>query len=289
MRATHKDGLSIRFAVKDSSMYHSHWGLKHSPFSGGLDRRSFFASPTHDEALARLHFLVEQRRRVGVLLGPAGTGKSLLLEVFAGEVRRRGGDAARLSLLGLGSHEFLFLLADALGLNPQPHDSLVALWRNVLERLSENRYQDLDTVLLFDDADEADEAVLEQLARLAQHNPTPAARLTLVLAASPQRIERLGRRLLGLVELRIDIQPWEAADTAEYVEGTLRRAGCERAVFEPAALVRLHELAHGIPRRVNQLADLALLAAAATEQNHIDAVTLDDVSEELGIPELCSS
>ena len=71
-------------------MYQSHWGLRESPFRNCLDPQSFYQSPTHEEALARLHFLVEQHRRLGLLLGPAGSGKSLLLEVFAAATRRRG-------------------------------------------------------------------------------------------------------------------------------------------------------------------------------------------------------
>ena len=71
-------------------MYPSHWGLQASPFRGCLDARSFYQSPTHDEALARLFFLVEQRRRLGLLMGPAGSGKSLLLEVLAQQLRRAG-------------------------------------------------------------------------------------------------------------------------------------------------------------------------------------------------------
>ena len=59
-------------------MYQSHWGLRESPFRDGPDPQSFYQSPTHEEALARLHFLVEQHRRLGLLLGPEGSGKSLL-------------------------------------------------------------------------------------------------------------------------------------------------------------------------------------------------------------------
>jgi len=63
-------------------MYQTHWGLQESPFRGCLDPKSFYQSPTHEEALARLHFLVEHGRRLGLLTGPSGSGKSLLLEVF---------------------------------------------------------------------------------------------------------------------------------------------------------------------------------------------------------------
>ena len=112
-------------------MYPSHWGLRESPFRNCLDPRLFYQSPTHDEALARLHFLVEQHRRVGLLLGPDGSGKSFLLEVFAEQLRRSGRPAAKVSLLAIEPAELLWLVALELGLNPEPVQSMTALWRMV--------------------------------------------------------------------------------------------------------------------------------------------------------------
>ena len=71
-------------------MYESHWGLRESPFRGLADPRYFYCSPTHDEALARLSFLVENHRRLGLLLGVPGNGKTLLLNVFGRQLRASG-------------------------------------------------------------------------------------------------------------------------------------------------------------------------------------------------------
>ena len=57
-------------------MYHSHWGLDEAPFRTDLDPRYFYQSPTHEEALARLHFPVDYRRRLGLSRGEPGSGKS---------------------------------------------------------------------------------------------------------------------------------------------------------------------------------------------------------------------
>ena len=64
-------------------MARKYWGLRESPFREALDWRRFYPSPMHEEALARLEFLVTDRRRLGLLLGAPGCGKSLVLEVFA--------------------------------------------------------------------------------------------------------------------------------------------------------------------------------------------------------------
>ena len=145
------------------------------------------------------------------------------------------------------------------GLSLEPTQSLTQLWRAVTDRLIEYRYQQLEAVVLLDDADQADRQVLRHVTRLARFDPSPETRLTLVLAGRNEGMSQLGLRLLDLADLRIDLEPWEPADTESFWH-TLAQAGRQSPVFAESAVARLHELSHGIPRRVAQLADLALLA-----------------------------
>ena len=261
-------------------MYQTHWGLRRSPFRGCLDPHFFYQSPTHEEALARLHFLVEQRRRLGLLMGPFGSGKSLLLTVFAEQLRRSGRRVARLDLLGVEPTEMLHLLAAEFGVNLDRCDCLGELWRAVTGRLTEYRYEQVDTIVLFDDADRAGQEVLARVARLAQYDPSPNSRLTIVLAGRREQMGRLGR-LLDLAELRIDVEPWEQSDTESFLSTSLAQAGRQSPVFDDPAVTRLHELSHGIPRRISQLADIALAAGAGRELTQIDADVVESVYHEL--------
>jgi len=266
-------------------MYQSHWGLQETPFRSCLDPRLFYHSPTHEEALARLHFLVEERRRVGLLMGVSGSGKSLLLEVFAEQLRQSGLPVAKVNLLGLDPAEMLCLLGAGLELNLDPSQPVARLWRSVTDRLIEYRYQQLDTIILLDDADRAASGVLDLVTRLAQHDPSPAARLTIVLAGQRARMSRIGDRLLELAELRIDLDPWEQSDTEAFLSSSLAQAGRQSSVFADPAVARLHELSRGIPRRVSRLADLALVAAAGEELQQIDAEVVESVYHELSMIE----
>ena len=186
-------------------MYQSHWGLDETPFRTDLDPRFFYQGPSHEEALARLHFLVEQRRRMGLLLGEQGSGKSLLLVVFGREIRQQGLPVAQVNLLGVEPCEFPLLLAASLEMDLPRGTSPHVLWRSIDDRLAEYRYQHLRSVVLLDDADRAKPDVLAQVARLAQLQQGPDSPLTLVLAGRPERAGRLGDSLLERVELRIDL------------------------------------------------------------------------------------
>jgi general secretion pathway protein A len=264
-------------------MYLAYWGLGQAPFRGHLDPRSFHQGPTQEEALARLHFLVEQRRTVGLLLGEAGSGKSLLLEFFAKELGVVNRQVALESLVGISRSEFLWLLAGQLGVEIPPTAGEFSLSRAVDDHLIANRFQQISTIFLIDDADEARGEVLDEIARLAHLSQAHDAGLTLVLAAQCRQAHKLGARLLELAELRVDLECWDADDTAAFVKKSLAAAGRSTPIFSESALRRLHALSGGVPRRVKQLADLALLGGAGANLAQIEADLLDSVFHELGV------
>ncbi len=264
-------------------MYLAHWGLHDAPFRSTLDPRSFFESPTHEEALARLHFLIDGGRRAGLLLGGPGSGKSLLLEVFARMLAPHGWDVARIGLVGLDKMEFLHRLAGAWGLFPAATASPAELWRLLLDRLAAQHVEQRKCLVLLDDCDEAEAQVLCQALRLAQTDVGHQAAVTLVLSARTSQVSRLGERLLEVADLRIDLNPWGRDDTQRFLENALARSGRTAPTFNAEAISLLAEISQGVPRNVVQLADLALIAAAGRELREVDAATVESVFAELGV------
>jgi general secretion pathway protein A len=246
----------------------------------------FHRTPTHEEALARLHFLVEHRCRLGLLMGGRGSGKSLTLELFARQLCHRNVPVAKLGLLGMERAEFLWTLSAGLGAHADAGQSMSRLWRIISDRIAEHRYQDLPTVVLLDDADRAGRDVLVQVTRLAKHGLECDLPLTLVLAGQTARMGRVGRDLLEMAQLRIDLEPWELADTEGYLRASQGEAGRPALSFPEPAVARLHDLAQGIPRRVAQMADLVCWAALGSNVDSIGPETVDSACQELGVVEL---
>ena len=118
---------------------------------------------------------------------------------------------------------------------------------SVTNRLIEHRYQQLETVVLLDDVDQADPRTLQHVARLVRFDPSPDMRLTVVFAGRQECLGKLGQSLLSLADLRIDVEPWQRADTEQYVTTLLSQAGRCTPVFAEPAFDRLHELAHRHP------------------------------------------
>jgi general secretion pathway protein A len=264
-------------------MDYDYWGLRESPFCGDFAERFFYWTSNSEEALARLHFLADHHRRLGLVLGSAGIGKTQLLRAFDRRMRRSGRQVAQVSALGIGPEEFLSLVAQEFGLLPAPGAKLAALWRLLDDFFRASRYQSLESVVLVDDADEAEPNLLAQVARLAQGDFIRSAQLMVVISSRDDRLASVGTRLLELAELRVDLEPWHEGDLEGFLRQALRAAGQEREIFTPPAITRLHEITAGVPRRAKQLAELSLLAGAGARLHSIDAGTVESVFRELGV------
>src|SRR5436190_20203581 len=101
----------VRLATYRIPMYQAYWGLQRSPFTSSAARAALAANPVQAEALARLDFLCESRSPLGLLLGPAGCGKSALLAAFAERATRGGAFVATASAVGAEVSDVLASLA----------------------------------------------------------------------------------------------------------------------------------------------------------------------------------
>src|SRR5262245_14944018 len=70
--------------------------------------RPLVRTPSHEEALARLQFLVEHGSRLGLLVGAPGSGKTTLLETIHDELRRASCLTALVNVAGLEPEEVLW-------------------------------------------------------------------------------------------------------------------------------------------------------------------------------------
>ncbi|MCH2113820.1 MAG: AAA family ATPase [Pirellulales bacterium] len=265
-------------------MYQSQWGLAKSPFPSGLTPELFYEGMHEREALARLRFLTDYRRRMGLVLGQSGLGKSQLLQVFALERRRQGNDVALIDLLGLSAREFFWQLGNELNASVRIEDEPLRLFRQLTDRLHENQMQEKRTILLLDNIVEARPDLQTHLIRLARHKVAGAGGLTLVLTASATQSALLQDGLLELVDLRIDLDAWDELDTTGYLQHAMVEAGSEQPMFTDSAINELHRLSQGIPRHVNRLAEHALLLGSQNPGQMIDPETVRAAHQSLSLP-----
>jgi type II secretory pathway predicted ATPase ExeA len=259
-------------------MYQNYWGLQKPLFTPGAARESLAASPVHAEALARLDFLRDSRCPFGLLLGPAGSGKSTVLAEFAERAERSGAVVAITTAAVADEQALLAPLTS--GLLAGGEGGGVQLWRRIVDRLEELKLEGLSALVLLDDLDRASlkiQSLVERLLSLA------GAPLVIVATARAETAGRISPRILEQAALRIDLNPWNESETSDYLASSLTRAGRVQPAFDAAATRRLFELSGGAPRKVNQLAQLALVAGAGQKLVQVDEATIEAVEEELSM------
>lgn len=240
-----------------------------------------YRGPVQEESLARLHYLIDNQKRVGLLIGPDGSGKTLVLEALARELRDSGHRVIALDLLAMDGHTFLWQLATGLDCRTRMSDTPRQLWQSITDACEANRYLQLPTVLLIDDVDQAAKDVMAPIFRLLNACLKDASATTVIFSANVANLALIDSRILDLAALRIELETWSDAEVGDYLKGALESLGIDTLLFDTEAVTRLHALTCGQPRRVCQLANLVLAAAVNQHWNSVDANMVEAIAMEL--------
>lgn len=262
-------------------MHERYWGRNDLALQGTIGQSGLIETPPHEEALARLGYLVEHRRHFGLMLGRAGTGKSLVLRAAAREAKRLGREVAMIDLFGIDSHDLLWQLAIALRLGPTERWTHSTLWRAVCDHWHALHSARLPSVLLFDHLERAEVECLSLIERWLHLDVANNGGLT-ILAAAREGLERCSlAELAEQSELRIELPCLSRRETEMFVRGMLDNAGHGREVLGGDASETLFDLSGGTPREIVRLCRLALAAAERDAVHRIDSVMLLEVAGEL--------
>ncbi len=253
-----------------------------TPFGNDVDPRRFIEIAVHAEALARLFYLVEQGHPFGLLLGPSGTGKSIVLRVLADRLARSTSRPVFVDACGLAADELTWELSAALRLAPLPAEQPQRLFRAIADSLRGDRSAHPAYVLIFDHVDAGDRqctALLQRLLHLAPTNTT-------VIAACANGARACGpfSWLIERSDLRIETRAFDRHDVESFVRSVLEQRGDAAACFTEDAFESLFQHTRGVPREINRLCNLAVLVARSNgetliEEAHIDAA----VAETIGV------
>ncbi len=269
--------VRVRAPTIDSSslvagMYRKHWELSNAPYGQG-GSLGFYRSHVHEEAIARLRYVVEEGHRMAILTGAPGTGKTTVLRQTGSLFRRRSAAVCYGSGLGTSAEEFPCLLAQGLGIPLTMGElSLPRLWGAIFDQLRVNAAQQIRTMILWDDAHFAEHGVLMGLLRLAHWQSNTPSLVTILLASDSVALRQpMFRPFRELCPFRVELEPWGLEDTVGYLSTGLERAGRTTSLFDVCAIEEIHRLSGGIPRVIRRLAELSLVAGAADRLSTIDA------------------
>ncbi len=252
-------------------MYQKHWGLRKLPFENTPDTEFFYESGQHEEAFSRLSYVVDERKACGVITGAYGTGKTLILKALERQFRKKGYvfsqvQNPRLDDLGL----LKIILHNFTGYNvpKAKEDVLMGIERFLRDTMQDGKH----VVVAIDEAQLiSDESVFEELRLLLNFQTETRFLLTLLLSGQPELKEKLeaNKQFSQRVTLNCHLSPLDLEGTRSYVLHRLRVAGLEEEIFGPGALQLLFERSGGIPRWINNIANMSMLAAYAKGERRI--------------------
>ena len=267
-------------------MYAEHFSLHKEPFSIAPDPRFLYMSAPHREALAHLLYGVGGGGGFVLLTGEIGAGKTTVCRCFLEQIPPHCQVAyifnPKLSvseLLQSICEEFHIELPAGGAASIKQHvDALNAF---LLRAHAEGR----SAVLIIDEAQSLAPEVLEQLRLLTNLETHERKLLQIILIGQPELrtmlaqpgLEQLAQRVIA----RYHLGALTEAETRSYVKHRLAVAGGATLPFDRAAMSRLFALSAGVPRRINLLADRALLGAYSQGRRKVDRTTLERAASEV--------
>ena len=279
----------------NSNPFLDYWQLVERPFEPVSHPRFYYHSGEHEEALARLGYLVDQETMYfGMLTGEIGCGKSLTRQIFASRINSSQHCLIQFENSVFPAPDMLRRLLGEFGwaeAAEQARDAhgLYSLLTKLLRQLNTEYNRHL--VLLFDEAQDMSLETLADLKRFSNLNDEGIGRLTMVLIGQPE-LRELVAQLPALdqrISLRFHLKPLECGEIGGYLRHRLSKAGHPSSeVFSPDAEERLFEASGGFPREINRLAKLSLElarsdAAPGVTARHIHRV-VDDLRRHQTMP-----
>jgi len=253
-------------------LYTEYWRLSRKPFENSPDPSYLYHSTDHRDALNKLLYAVRERKGCALLTGEYGCGKTTVIRAL---VRNLGGgkfDIAVVNNPRLTDVELLNEVLYQLGDDRQSEKRL-ELSRIIGDVLYRNTNDGKHTLLIVDEAQLIrDEGALEELRLLSNYQLEDRFLLTLLLAGQPELSERLRAmpQLDQRVAVRHHLKSFQLEDTANYIFHRLRLSGLDRPIFADEAVKLIFRASDGIPRKINNVCDLALLAGANKKVEVID-------------------
>ena len=253
----------------ECAVYNEFFGFERAPFNNTPDPAFFYASPSHQEALATMVYGVEQGKGFVMLTGDVGMGKTLLRQTLKQELGER---CVVIEIENPWSSPEEVLSAIRLCVNA-PGTENNALFDGLRERLLGFTQQGRRVVLIIDEAHQMSERMIEGIRLLSNVETTTEKLLQIIFIGQNELAEMLGRYSMRQIQQRLylsqHLESFDLQNTMGYVRHRLTVAGGSPVLFDPAALQLLHRESQGTPRVINQLCDSALLYAMGRDSHRV--------------------
>lgn len=279
-------------------MYNEHFGLQRAPFRITPDTKLFYPGGSRGEVLEALIYAVTSGEGIVKVVGEVGSGKTMLCRMLEERLSDTV-DIVYLANPSLSPEDTLHAIAMEMKLDVAPDANRLQVMQVLQEHLLRKHADNRQVVVFIEEAQSMPIATLEEIRLLSNLETNRDKLLQIVLFGQPELDENLEQADIRQLKERIThsfyLQPFTAEQMREYVNFRMRAVGYRGPdIFRGAAYRRLAKASEGLTRRINILADKALLAAFAEDtfdvgQRHVKIAINDSQfvrKRRWGLPEL---
>lgn len=257
-------------------MYTEHFGLNHKPFNQVPDPNFLYLSPNHKKALTLLEYGVISHAGFTVVTGEIGAGKTTLIRTLLKKID----DDCVIGLIN-NTHEtfggLMEWVLDALDIESNSSDN-AGRYRDYINFVIERYAEGKRVILIIDEAQNLSVKALEELRLLSNVNIDADIFMQLILTGQPGLIDKLNEPELEQFAQRIGVEfhlnALNYRQTDDYISHRLEIAGATRRIFTHEACAAIFCYSEGVPRRINNLCDFALVYAFA---DGLETIKIDTI------------
>ncbi len=246
-------------------MYYAHFGLSEAPFRITPNTEVFFAGGNRGAILEALIYAIAQGEGIVKVTGEVGTGKTMLCNMLQSRLPAQI-ETVYLAHPSVSPEEILHAIAFELQLkvarDANRMEVMQALYSYLLERHAQNK----QVVIFVEESQNMPIATLEEVRLLSNLETGKHKLLQIVLFGQPELDENLRQPHIRQLRERIThsfaLPPLSAQEVGEYLMFRMRAVGYRGPdLFSTAVVKRIAQASAGLTRRINLIADKALLAA----------------------------
>ncbi|MFA6887636.1 MAG: AAA family ATPase, partial [Fermentimonas sp.] len=243
-----------------------YFSFKKIPF---LERNKLpFESAIFEDNLSLLS-TVFNSRKIAVLTGPSGSGKSSLIFYTVNELDPAEYRVVHLELSRPNKKVLYKNLAMKMGLKPAFLADDIKV--QIIDFFNEENAQGKFNCVIIDEAHSLSIELIDELRSFYDEG----ANFSLILSGLPQLVNRNLNLSMTIpmkqrVSLFLECSGLSLSETREYVSFQLNEAGAKNDIIDEKSYPFLHSMTSGVPRKINQACYGALLECFKTKESIID-------------------